>query len=60
MYWSGMLGTSVQAFRYGQLGFGQVWAQRVGHELDPDAGRQLKKIIKIEGIFGLFIIHTLI
>jgi len=35
--------TSVQAFRYGQFGFGRVWAQKAGHELGPNVGRQLEK-----------------
>ena len=43
MYWSGVLGTLVQSFRYGQLSCGRVWAQKAGHELDPNAGSHLKK-----------------
>jgi len=39
MYWTGMLETSVQVFGEGQL---VVWAQEVGHELDPDVGQPRK------------------
>jgi len=39
VYWTGMLGTSVQVFGRGQLG---VWAQEVGHELGSDVGQPVK------------------
>jgi len=39
LYWTGMLGTSVQVFGGGLLG---VWALEVGRELDPG------KVIKIK------------